>query len=109
MKGQTCDRRREEGGGGRDGSDGNISPSSDDEAQLADAVQQSRGVLEEGGHLGTLVHGSLDGQEAAVQLVNQTHVHHVAAGNRTVDIVLLEAASQNTLERPFPAASPFPA
>lgn len=54
------------------------SPAGDSEAQLTHAVQQSRGLLEEGRHLGTLVHRALDRQEAAVQLVNQTHVDHVA-------------------------------
>lgn len=36
--------------------------------------------MEEGGHLGALVHWALDRQEAAVQLVNQTHVHHITEG-----------------------------
>lgn len=36
--------------------------------------------MEEGGHLGALVHRALDRQEAAVQLINQTHVYHIAEG-----------------------------
>lgn len=43
-----------EGAGRRDGS-----PSGDDEAQLAHAVQQRRGLLEERRHLGVVVHGAL--------------------------------------------------
>lgn len=54
------------------------SPSSHGETELTHAVQQSRGLLEESRHLGTLVHWTLDRQEAPIQLVNQTHVHHIA-------------------------------
>lgn len=63
------------------------SPSGHDEAQLAHAVQQRRGLLEERRHLGVLVHGTLHRQEAAVQLVDQAHVYHVAGKiNKTGEI-----------------------
>lgn len=58
-------------------------PAGDGEAELAHAVQQRGCLLQEGGHLGALVHGALDGQEAAVELVDQAHVHHVAGGDQT--------------------------
>lgn len=57
------------------------SPPGYNKTQLAHAVQQGRSLLEESGHLGVLVYRALDRQEAPVQLVNQTHVHNVAARN----------------------------
>lgn len=59
------------------------SPSGHHKAQLAHAVQQSGGLLEESGHLWVLVYGTLDGQEAAVQLVDETNVHYIAEGPKT--------------------------
>lgn len=45
-------------------------------------MEESCGLLEKGSHLGTLVNRSLYGQETAIQLVDQAHVHHVAEGNK---------------------------
>lgn len=62
-----------------------VLPSRYDKAQGTQSVQQSRGLLEESRHLRVLVDGTLDRQEAPVQLVNQTHVNHVAGINTEED------------------------
>lgn len=54
-------------------------PGGDGPAQRAGALQESRGVLQQGGQPGALLHRALHRQEAAAQLVNQTGAHHVAA------------------------------
>ena len=69
MGNSVCERL---GGGGEH------SPGRHGEAQPAVAVQHGRGLLQECRHLGALVDGPLHRQEAAVQLVNQAHVDHVA-------------------------------
>jgi hypothetical protein len=39
-------------------------------------------MLQKSGHLGILVHWALHRQEAGMQRVDQTHVHHIAGGGR---------------------------
>lgn len=57
------------------------SPSGHNKTQLAHAVQQSWGLLEESRHLGVLVYRTLDWQETPVQFVDQTHVYYIAVRN----------------------------
>jgi len=54
-------------------------------------------LLEKGSHLGTLVNRSLYGQETAVQLVDQAHVHHIAEGNKPKCIRLKKKHSNDNL------------
>lgn len=71
-------------------------PAGHGEAEFAHGIQQRGSLLQEGGHLGTLVHRALDGQEAAIELIDQAHVHHVAEGDQIGD-TKQTTASQTTL------------
>lgn len=71
------------------------SPTSHSKTQLAHPMEESCGLLEKGSHLGTLVNRSLYGQETAVQLVDQAHVHHIAEGNKPKCIRLKKHLNEN--------------
>ena len=64
--------------GGEDQVVGYHSPAGDSKAEFACGVQQCCRLLQESGHLGTLIHGALDIQEAALEFIHQAHVNHVA-------------------------------
>lgn len=53
-------------------------PSGDSKAQCADSMQEFCSMLQKRGHLGVLVHWALHWEEAAMKLVDQTYVHHIA-------------------------------
>lgn len=55
--------------------------------QLAHGMEESCSLLQKGRHFRTLIDRALHRQEAAIQLVNHTHIHHIAEENQDVTLL----------------------